>query len=468
MTTPVFAVVGHPNKGKSSLVATLARDDSVHIAPDPGTTRRARAYPMRVGGRVLYTLVDTPGFQRARRVLAWLRETAEREQASAADRPELVARFVRSPELAARHPDEHELLAPIVEGASILYVVDGSVPYGREYEPEMEVLRWTGQPSMAVVNPIRGAAHVDAWQKALGQYFRIVRVLDAVRSEFDERLDLLRAFGELREDWRDQLLEAVDALGRERAQRRTRSAQIIASAIAEVLAHAEEQRLEPGELPETHHAELSQRYEAALRGMERRARRDVEAVYDHRELIAHESELELLEADLFDEDSWLVFGLRRSDVLAAGAAGGALGGGALDLAVGGASLFAGAALGAAAGAAAGWWSSRKLAQLRVVDQPLGGRLVRCGPSRNPNLPFVLLGRARHHHAVVAGRTHAERGEVDLEAGRDARAPLEPGTRTQLARQFARLARTPGDAGARAELARSVESLLAADEGRPAP
>ena len=70
MSTPRLAVVGHPNKGKSSLVATLAEDDSVGIGPTPGTTLRTREYPMTVDGRLLYTLIDTPGFQRARRVLA--------------------------------------------------------------------------------------------------------------------------------------------------------------------------------------------------------------------------------------------------------------------------------------------------------------------------------------------------------------------------------------------------------------
>ena len=43
--TPSFAIVGHPNKGKSSLVATLARDASVRIGPEPGTTVQAREYP---------------------------------------------------------------------------------------------------------------------------------------------------------------------------------------------------------------------------------------------------------------------------------------------------------------------------------------------------------------------------------------------------------------------------------------
>ena len=38
MSVPRFAVVGHPNKGKSSIVATLAEDDAVQISPLPGTT----------------------------------------------------------------------------------------------------------------------------------------------------------------------------------------------------------------------------------------------------------------------------------------------------------------------------------------------------------------------------------------------------------------------------------------------
>ena len=44
MSAPVFVVVGHPNKGKSSIVATLAQDDSVEIAPDRVQRRTAVAF----------------------------------------------------------------------------------------------------------------------------------------------------------------------------------------------------------------------------------------------------------------------------------------------------------------------------------------------------------------------------------------------------------------------------------------
>ena len=41
---------------------------------------------------------------------------------------------------------ERRLLAPILAGASVLYVVDGTHPYRPNYEAEMEILRWTGRP----------------------------------------------------------------------------------------------------------------------------------------------------------------------------------------------------------------------------------------------------------------------------------------------------------------------------------
>jgi len=61
---PVFAVVGHPNKGKSSIVSTLSRQDAVSISDISGTTTQSQSFAMEVEGSSLYTLVDTPGFQR--------------------------------------------------------------------------------------------------------------------------------------------------------------------------------------------------------------------------------------------------------------------------------------------------------------------------------------------------------------------------------------------------------------------
>ncbi len=146
MTTPTFAVVGRPNKGKSSIVATLARDDSVYIDAKAGSTREANSYPMKVDGETLYVLVDTPGLQRARAVLDWLNAHCS----DAAARPETVRAFVEQHEGDPNYRDECQALRPVVDGAGIIYVVDGSCPYGVDYEAEMEILRWSGQPSLAL------------------------------------------------------------------------------------------------------------------------------------------------------------------------------------------------------------------------------------------------------------------------------------------------------------------------------
>ncbi|MGB0618822.1 MAG: GTPase/DUF3482 domain-containing protein [Myxococcota bacterium] len=471
MTAPRLAVVGHPNKGKSSLVATLAEDDSVGIGPTPGTTLRTRDYPMTAEGRCLYTLIDTPGFQRARHVLAWLEERAAAQQATAADRPRLVAEFVAEPGHAERYPDECELLRPLVEGAGILYVVDGGVPYGPEYEAEMEVLRWTGRPSLAVVNPIGRRDFVPEWEAALGQFFRVVRVIDALHADFETRRQLLLAFGELETGWRAPIEEAITLLDAVRAQRRRETALEIAHFVVEGLAVAAERKLGPAEDATAHAANLEAEYAQALARLEAAHRVRVQRIHGHRELEAHASALELLDQDLFDEGTWLAFGLRRRDLAAVGAIGGAATGGVIDASVGGASFLVGTALGGALGGVLGWLGARRLAELSIVDRPLGGRLARFGPSKNPNFPFVLLGRARFHGALVAARTHARRDVMELPGqGEGSAVPLEAGQQRGLASVFGALRKhAPGSPRYRAaidELTGIVDAILREDERRP--
>lgn len=406
---PTFAVVGHPNKGKSSIVSTLAHDDTVHIAAEPGTTVASRAYPMRIDDVVQYVLVDTPGFQRPRPALDWMQE----RETHAGEHRAVVEAFVAEHRGGERFADECELLAPLLEGAGILYVVDGSRPYGPEYEAEMEILRWTGQPSMALINPIGGSGYVEQWRAALAQYFKIVRVFDALGAGFDHQLELLRGFGQLVEAWRAPLESAVAALERERGLVHRRVARSLADLLADVLGHTTSRKLAPDADPKLYEESIEQQWKDELRQHERDGRRDVERTYGHRHIERDERPFELLEQDLFSTDHWFFWGLNRRQLVASGAAGGAVVGGAVDASVGGASLLIGAIVGAAVGGAGAWLSSTRLAKTRVASLPMGGRLLRCGPAQSLNFPYVVLGRALYHHARIAGRTHANRTALSL-------------------------------------------------------
>ena len=312
MGSPVFVVVGHVNRGKSSIVSTLAADDSVRIAPEPGTTVHNRAFPMRIGNQTLYTLIDTPGFERARQTLQWLRE----HEKSTADRADVVRRFVDYFAHNPRFKQECELLRPIIDGGAILYVVDGSVPFSPHYEAEMEVLRWTGRPRMALINTTGPDDHTAAWRAVLDQYFSLVRVFNAHAAGFQERIDLLRALRELRQEWHGVVDRAVEALQEDRRARLRDSAGAIAAMLVQMLTHIEEQRLPEDAEPGPYKQPLAERYYGQLRRFEERCRSALREIFGHHVLEVHEQQIPAVADDLFDTDTWSRIGLSRDQLAA--------------------------------------------------------------------------------------------------------------------------------------------------------
>lgn len=451
---PTFAVVGHPNKGKSSIVATLAEDERILIGPTPGTTRSAHRHTFSIDDQPQYVLVDTPGFQRPRAVLDWL----ETRSGSASDRQQLVARFVEEHGEDPRFHDECELLRPIIDGAGILYVVDGSKPYGPEYELEMQVLRWTGRPRMALINLIGSGDYVEAWRQALDQYFSIVRVFNAVQADFSRRLALLRAFAELDEDWRGALERALEALTAERRRRLERSAAEIADCLVACLTVTESSALGQAEAQQPLEANLTRRLQDRIRRREQEARDRVQSLYRHQALAREETAADLLDADIFTREGWELFGLSRAQLLVSGALSGAVAGGGVDVLLGGASLLLGAGIGALVGGAGAWFGSDELAKVKVLGQRLGGRVLRVGPVKAPNFPWVLLGRAVAHHGLVAEQNHARREVISLALSESQnfmdRLP------DRLRRELAGLFRKISGGEADGEIRRTLGSLIA--------
>ena len=459
---PTFAVVGQPNKGKSSIVATLAEDERIAIAPTPGTTRTAHHYTLSVDGEPQYVLVDTPGFQRARAVLDWL----EARASTAKERPALVAAFLEGHRDDPRFQDECELLTPVLGGAGILYVVDGAKPYGPEYELEMQVLQWTGRPRMALINLIGEGDYVEQWRQGLGQYFSIVRVFDAVRADFSKRLALLKAFAELDEDWRPSIDRAVEALNAERERRRRRAAAEIADSMVTCLGMVERAPLSDTDAasPDRRRAlegRLLERLRNHIRDREREARDRVQSFYRHQSLKREEASAELLATDIFTEEGWDLFGLSRTQLVVSGALSGAVAGGGLDALLGGASLLLGTGVGALLGGAGALIGGTELARVKVLGQSLGGRTLQVGPVKAPNFPWVMLGRGWVHHRLVAERNHARREVMSLAMAEDDHLmdQLPDRLRRDLAGCFKRLFADPADGEARRRLADLVEAVL---------
>ncbi|MBX2869217.1 MAG: GTPase/DUF3482 domain-containing protein [Acidiferrobacterales bacterium] len=410
---PALAIVGHPNKGKSSIVSTLSQDSSVGISPVSGTTVINREFPMQVDGTTLYKLIDTPGFQRARAALDWMQQHSN----AASDHRLTVEAFVETHQEDKKFEAECQLLSPILDGAGILYVIDGSTPYGSEYDAEMEILRWTGQPSMALINQIGDGEYFDEWQQPLGQYFKIVRNFDAQAASFERQIQLLTGFSELAENWREPLQRAAAIL----RQQRKRQIQQASFLISDMLVAMSNYSLRvPTRNPENQEAlaQQTQRFQQSLSAMESSNRKEVEQLFLYDQLERDESEFLLSEEDLFSESTWSIFGLSRDQLVTTGIVGGAAGGTLLDLGSGGLTLFLGSGIGALVGGAGAWFGSQKMVKTRVLGLPLGGSEWVIGPVVNPNFPWVLLGRAMNHLQHLCRRTHARRDALVLSEGYD--------------------------------------------------
>lgn len=407
---PKFAVVGHPNKGKSSIVSALAFDDSVQISDTPGTTTKNRSFPLTVDGKVLYELFDTPGFQRARRVLAWL----EKHDVPANKKHEVVQAFIDKHKDDVRFNDEIELLEPIMNGAGIIYVVDGSQPYGEEYETEMEILRWTGQPSMALINHINETDYSKEWKRALEHYFKMVRTFNPMQTNLEQHINILESMAQLKEEWIAPVKTSIKLFKQYHEQMLERSASLVAGLIYESVSMVEKLYFYTQEASEKEKEKIENKYKDRLRDLEVTTQKHIEEIWNHNYLQKEDKALTFEGMDLFSEETASVFGLTRKELLITGVTSGAVTGAGIDLLFAGHTLLLGGAIGALIGGTGAYFGFNELSEVKVLGQTMGRRYLEMGPMENRNFPYILLGRTMYHTMKVAQTSHATRDVFDIE------------------------------------------------------
>jgi len=407
---PKFAVVGHPNKGKSSIVSALAMDDSVQISDTPGTTTKKRSFPLRVDGKILYELFDTPGFQRARRVLAWL----EKHEVSADKRHEVVQKFIYEHKNDVRFNDEIELLEPIMQGTGIIYIVDASKPYGSEYEAEMEVIRWTGQPSMALINHIDDADYTDEWKRALNQYFKMVRTFNPMQPSVVQHMRILESMAQLKEEWVVPMKLSMTLLHDYHNQMLKKTARLLSRLVYESTSLIEKLTFHSEDASDVDKAKIEENYKNTLRVLEEKTQEKIEHIWNHTQLEMEQEHFTFEGIDLFSKESESVFGLTRKELIITAVTSGAVTGAGIDLLFAGHTLLLGGAIGAVVGGAGAYFGFDELAEIKVLGKTLGQKYLEIGPMANRNFPYILLGRNLFYSLKIAQRSHAKREVISIQ------------------------------------------------------
>jgi GTP-binding protein EngB required for normal cell division len=391
--------MGHPNAGKSSVVATLTENDRIQIDKRAGTTTTSTRYPVVIDGERILEFIDTPGFQNPSDILEWFQAHAPQPNPAGA----FVAAHVHQPLFA----HDCDLLRPVAEGAGIILVVDGSKRIKEKDRVEMELLRLTARPRMAILNNQSNVdRHMGAWRDALNMAFNAVREFNAHRATYDERIRLLGALKTIDQRWEASLDRTIGSFQRDWARRIDQSVETILTLLKKALALKVERLVRVEEASteadtEAIQATLVETFQGRLRALESEAQAEIRAHFRHNVWNPPGS---VLAKDLFSEEVYQALGLNSRQLALAGAAAGAVTGGVIDLGVGGLSFGAGAVLGAITGGVLGAFGREGLAKI-AIERGIGIRRLTMGPVHNPNFPFVLLDRSLLYCARAMNWSH---------------------------------------------------------------
>lgn len=419
---PVFAVVGRVNAGKTATLATLLEIDDeelLRISATPGETTAVQALPVRYDGVELLRFLDTPGFQQPVEAMREIQRLA----GGGVPGPAEIARFVK--ECGERFPDEVRLLEPLVAGAGVIYVADPCKPLRDSFLAEIEILRWSGRPRLALLNP-QGEPTPELereWRERLGTAFNLVRGFDAHEARYDERRRLLEALLRIEEGHAGHIRKVIDAMAREVETRREEAAEAILDFLEKALTLRVVEPLDLRErgIParmERKRAELEARYFRDLAALEAACLRRVLGIYRHHLIRAEVDPARHAGLDLAMAETWQKWGLNRWQLTAAGAVAGGAAGAVFDLGVGLHSLGAGTVIGALGGGTAAFFKGGALPELRVLGGGFGrlrgdGQSMVVGPPESANFAWVLLDSMLIRHAELLDRAHGRRDRAPL-------------------------------------------------------
>ena len=396
MSHPKFVVVGHPNKGKSSIVSTLTLDDSVVISDKPGTTTKSRSFKLKSGEKTLYELIDTPGFQRPRKLLKIL----QKGNPSAIERPQRVLEFLDAYCSDNSFRDECELLRPIMSGGGIIYVVDASKPYSPEFESEMEILRYCGRGSMAILNYIGDSDYTKEWDAILGQYFRIIKPFNPLKATFKDHIDLLEALKHIDPNWGKNLDEAITLLKEFHQEQKIQIATLITDTIEDILSF---QLQKSSALFNFSNEKLIAEFKETIEKKEQKLFSDIKDILNFKNSDIGVENIKV-EYNLFSKEAYEIFGLSKDRLTLISTLTSATAGGLIDLAVGGHSFFLGTVIGAAAGYFGANYGYEELSKVKL----LSNKVAQVGPIEDQNFGFILLNRALNYANALLNRSHANR------------------------------------------------------------
>ncbi|MBU1233264.1 MAG: GTPase/DUF3482 domain-containing protein, partial [Proteobacteria bacterium] len=354
-------------------------------------------------GREIIRFTDTPGFQNPRKSLQWMQEYRGSDET-------LIRDFIDAHKEDPDFHDDCRLLQPLLRGAGIIFVVDGSRPLRNMDKAEMEILRLTGCPRMAIINcKEEETAWLARWQSEFRKHFNSIRVFNSCQATYRERIELLESLKGIDQELQPVLDQVIAAFQQDWQARSRQVAELLLDLFEHALAYSRSVALPPGADEETLKDRLHRDYVELLRKEEKKCQKRMRALYKHNIFNCELSPQSILQEDLFSKKTWEFLGLNRSQLVMAGALSGAALGAGVDVAAAGLSFGIFSTIGGLLGAAGTAFKGRDLLSgTRLLGMRLDEQRLTVGPVKNVQLLFVLLDRQFLFYSHIINWAHGRR------------------------------------------------------------
>ena len=130
-----IAIVGDPNKGKSSFVSTFAYNDGIAVSSKSGETIKSSCHPLKIKDETVYELYDTPGFNNDEELLEYINEN----ETKFLNVYQLITNFIEEYKESYDFSKDIEILKVLKEKPIVVYIVNSSTKYNSNFDCSLEI-----------------------------------------------------------------------------------------------------------------------------------------------------------------------------------------------------------------------------------------------------------------------------------------------------------------------------------------
>lgn len=413
-----IAVLGNPNKGKSSLVSSLAYDDNIKVSSFSGETVVSTAYNLIINNKIIYRLFDTPGFNNEDELLDFIEQCEERYD----NKIDILKKFLSIHLLKDEYAKEVEIVKVLLNKPIIFFVIDSSSRYQRDYETQLEFIKWLDFPTIAIYNQISTENYKNEWEDKISEYIKTSIEVNFFDINLNKKLLLLKEALKLKisKEQKDFLNKAIEVLDTDYSLRVEKSINEIIFWLKEALSLKKNFTIPKINIKNKTNEEFLEEYKEEyfleLTQKEKLCQKRVENIWGFRHLDTKLDDTNLFNFPLESTQSIEIFGISSKNIKVLTTLIGATTGGSLGSSIdflGGMGL--GTTLGGLLGAVTGLYSSTFIEEIIDVKTSSIGKNISIylGPIKDMNLIISIIVRAIIHIKSIKNRSHARRNILEL-------------------------------------------------------